>query len=255
MKPRLTRPDAVLLLHGQGDNRAGMLGYASLFLSKGYTVLLPDARGHGESGGELATYGIRESGDIRGWYEWLKRTQSPQCIFGLGESMGAADLLVALQSEPGFCAVIAESPFSSLQEAAIDRSSELLDAGPWLGKTLLRPAVASAFIYARFRYDLSWRHISPAAAVKATSVPVLLIHGLSDHNLPPANSEEIMQECGGKRPHLKLWLPSRAGHCGAYAAHPRTFSRQVLGWFEKYREMSPAGPPKGEAAALRRWPG
>src|SRR5215467_5722933 len=58
LKGWMTRParpngDAALLLHGLGDNRLGMEGYARLLLAHGYVVLLPDAREHGESGGTL----------------------------------------------------------------------------------------------------------------------------------------------------------------------------------------------------------
>ena len=56
--------DAVILLHGLADNRTGMIGYAQLLLSHGYSVLLPDSRAHGASGGELATYGLLERNDI-----------------------------------------------------------------------------------------------------------------------------------------------------------------------------------------------
>src|SRR5579871_1927300 len=48
--------NAVVLLHGITDNREGVAGYGALLLAHGYAVLLPDARHHGESGGELATY-------------------------------------------------------------------------------------------------------------------------------------------------------------------------------------------------------
>src|SRR5512134_2905848 len=51
MKPNGGHSDAVMLLHGIADNRVGMLGYAEIFLSRGYTVLLPDARAHGSSAG------------------------------------------------------------------------------------------------------------------------------------------------------------------------------------------------------------
>lgn len=53
--------DAVILLHGHTDNRAGMLGNADLLLRHGFAVLLPDARPHGISGGDIATYGVMES--------------------------------------------------------------------------------------------------------------------------------------------------------------------------------------------------
>src|ERR1700693_6425649 len=48
--------DAVILLHGLGDNRIGMTGYAQLPLAHGFSVLLPDARVHRTSGGPLATH-------------------------------------------------------------------------------------------------------------------------------------------------------------------------------------------------------
>src|SRR5437588_787201 len=49
---------AVVLLHGVGDSRLGIYGYAQPMLQSGYDVLLPDARAHGSSGGEIATYGL-----------------------------------------------------------------------------------------------------------------------------------------------------------------------------------------------------
>src|SRR5262249_8138017 len=104
--------DAVILLHGVGGNRLGMTGYARIFLQHGYSVLMPDARAHGMSGGEIATFGVMERNDIKEWFEWLQSAGQYHCIFGLGESMGAAELLQSLEVEPNFCAVIAESSFS-----------------------------------------------------------------------------------------------------------------------------------------------
>src|SRR5271157_463508 len=51
IRPRAGNGDAVILLHGVADNRAGMLGNADMLLGHGYAVLLPDARAHGDSGG------------------------------------------------------------------------------------------------------------------------------------------------------------------------------------------------------------
>src|SRR5258708_29369441 len=53
VRPRQSNGDAVLLLHGLGDNRIGMTGYARLLLAHGFAVLLPDARAHGRSRGAL----------------------------------------------------------------------------------------------------------------------------------------------------------------------------------------------------------
>ena len=55
--------------------------------------MLPDSRAHGESGGTLATYGLRESDDIHRWVDWLYGGRQSKCVYGFGESMGAALVL------------------------------------------------------------------------------------------------------------------------------------------------------------------
>jgi len=56
VRPAKANGSAVILLHGVGDNRLGISGYGDWLVRNHYTVLLPDARAHGLSGGELATY-------------------------------------------------------------------------------------------------------------------------------------------------------------------------------------------------------
>src|SRR5262249_34859173 len=63
---------AVILLHGVADTRQGMLGHARLLLKNGYSVLMPDSRGHGISEGDRITYGLKEADDIRIWADWLR---------------------------------------------------------------------------------------------------------------------------------------------------------------------------------------
>ena len=126
----------MILLHGLSDNRLGMIGYAELLLSHGFSVLMPDARAHGNSGGQLATYGLVESEDIHRWFDWLQQSQHPGCIFGFAESVGAAQLLQSLQGEPRFCARAAESPFSSFARLPmIVLGSSLILARGWGGQS------------------------------------------------------------------------------------------------------------------------
>ena len=216
-----------------------MLGYADLLLRHGYSVLLVDARAHGMSDGNLATYGVKEADDVRRWYDWIARTESPGCIFGLGESMGAGQLLNSLgpnskSKEPGFCAVVAESSFASFREASYDRLGEKLNAGAWVGRTLLRPAVEAGFLYARWKYGVNLEKASPEDAVAESSVPVLLIHGLKDTNLPPRHSEMILARSRARGSAVVLWEPAGAGHTGAASAEPEEFERRVIGWFESH---------------------
>jgi dipeptidyl aminopeptidase/acylaminoacyl peptidase len=234
IRPLRGNGDAVILLHGHTDNRAGMLGNADLLLRHGYAVLLPDARAHGTSGGDLATYGVKEADDIRRWYDWIKHSEAPRCIDGLGESMGAAQLLQSLRTTPGFCAVAAESSFASFREASYDRLGEKIHAGAWAGRTVLRPAVEAGLLYPRWKYGVDFEQASPENAVAASRVPVLLIHGKKDANLPPRNSELILERNRTRTPAVVLWEPAEAGHCGAAGAEPEEFERRLIGWFESH---------------------
>ena len=219
--------DAVILLHGMSDNRLGMIGYATLLVHHGFSVLMPDARGHGASGGALATDGLLERDDIRGWFEWLNRRQRPHCIFGFAESMGAAQLLQALEVEPNFCAVAVESSFSKFREIAYDRMGQPFHIGPWIGRTLFRPVVESAFLYARWKYHLNMETVSPEDAVAQTHVPVLLIHGQDDSNIPVRHSRRIRSV----NSNVVLWEVPKTDHCGAISSAPREFENHLVGWF------------------------
>jgi uncharacterized protein len=232
--------DAVILLHGVANNRVGMTGYARLFLAHGFSVLMPDARAHGASGGTITSYGLVEHNDIRQWSDFLITHDHPRCIFGFGESMGAAQLLQSLAAGTHFCAVAAESSFANFREIAYDRMGQPFGLGPWFGRTLLRPVVEVAFLRARWKSGLNMDMVSPEDAVAATAVPVLLIHGQVDSNIPVRHSRRIH----ARNPMTRLWEVPGADHCGALGTAPEEFERRVVGWFVP-RNANPA-PPKSE---------
>lgn len=222
-QPSVYNGNSVLLLHGVGDNREGMAGYAEIFLAKGYAVLLPDSRAHGESGGSVATYGIQESDDIHRWAEWVKAQSRPNCVYGFGESMGAALILQAARTT-SFCALVAESPFSTFRQVAFDRVGHYVGLGPWFGRTLARPLIEVAFIYTRARYRVDLLHANPEDAIRNSTTPILLIHGQADRNILPWHSEEL----ASVDPHAALWIVPHAMHTGAWETAPVEFEYRVL---------------------------
>lgn len=227
LRPGEPSGNAVILLHGIADNRLGMYEYSRWLLKNRYAVLAPDARGHGGSGG-LATYGLLEARDIRAWVSWLKDNYHPSCIYGLGESMGAAQLLQALPGEPDFSAVVAVSPFTTLREAVYARLGREFRTGPWLGRTLFRPVVELALLFVRFRYGLDLDKVSPVESIVQTETPVLLIHGTEDRHIPDFHSEAIQRRNAAC---VALWKVSGAAHNVAYKTMPEEFELRVLEWF------------------------
>jgi len=224
IRPHQPNGDAVLLLHGVGDNRLGMTGYAQLLLAHGFTVLLPDARAQGESGGLVESYGLIERNDIHQWLDFLQTQFHPRCIFGLGESMGAAQLLQSLDTQATFCAIVAESPFSTFREIAYDRMGQPFHLGPWCGRTILRPLVEVAFLRARWKYHLDMNQISPRDSAARSKIPILLIHGQIDGNIPLRHSQAIHSQA----PQTQLWQVPNTDHCAAMSTAPEEFERRVL---------------------------
>jgi uncharacterized protein len=237
-RPTSANGDAVILLHGIGDNRQGMMGFAELFLSKGYAVLVPDSRAQGTSGGRFPTYGLKEVDDVHQWFNWLERRQHPNCIFGMGESMGAAIVLQSVKTTP-FCAVVAESAFASFRRIAYIRVGQVFHTGAWLGQYALRPAVDLAFLYGRLTRGVNLASVSPERSVVGSQVPVLLIHGMADSNIPPQQSELIRTNNPAD---ITLWEVPRAGHCGAVNAAYEEFNSRVPAWFASHSKKRTIEP-------------
>jgi pimeloyl-ACP methyl ester carboxylesterase len=222
--------DAVVILHGIADSRGSQLGLARMFLTHGYMVLAPDSRAHGESGGDLATYGLLESDDVHRWISWLMEEEHPLRVFGLGESLGGAVLIQSLSVEQRFNAIVADSAYSSFERIAQDRVAERLPFPLKIGRILAEPPIWAGFLYARLRYGLDFRKASPEAALaRSKGTPVLLIHGLYDRMTPPVHSEIL---AASNRRDATLWLVPGAGHTGAFGVEPVEFERRVIDFYQ-----------------------
>jgi len=222
--PRHWSGRAVIACHGVADSGFGVLGDALLFLRNGYAVLVPDSRGHGESGG-LVSYGVYEARDTVQWLS-LVRAQGARKVYGFGESLGGAILLESLGRGAQFNAIIAESPYSSFEEIARERVARYEHVAPWLATIMVKEAL----LYTRVAHQVALSEADPAHAVRGVDVPILLIHGENDRETSPVNSERIFREASC----AELWLVADAGHTGAYAASPRQFESRVLDWFNRH---------------------
>ena len=126
---------------------------------------------------------------------------------------------------------MAESPFSSFREVAYDRLGQKLGSGAWMGRTLFRPLISEAFLDARLHYHLDLEEASPAKAVAITRVPVLLIHGTEDFNIPLRHCQAILKNRSGV---MEFWQVPGAGHTGAFGQQPEEFEQRVTDWFSRY---------------------
>ncbi len=200
---------AMLLFHGIVSNRAGVLAAARLFVAQGYTTLLADLRANGDSAGDSGTFGVLEADDARRWLARLERETSREgCLYVFGTSLGAAVAIHAADARR-VCAVVADSPYSSLRDVAYERINQRLHLPRLVGQTVLRPAVELGFLYARLRYGIRLAEASAVDAISRPGPPVLAIHGALDDNSPPVNAERL-QRANPDR--VTLWIVPGAGH-------------------------------------------
>lgn len=165
----LPRPDArgaVLVSHGNAGNIEMRLELARVYLELGWSVLLYDYRGYGESTGSPSEAGTYL--DAEAAYEHLARVEglAPERIVLHGESLGVAVALELALRRP-VAAVIAESAFTSLPDMAAE-------VYPFLPGRLL----------ARIRYD-------NLAKVARLGVPLLLIHSPDDEIVPVEHARRL----------------------------------------------------------------
>jgi uncharacterized protein len=226
VRPAQPNGDWVLLLHGRSQNRLSMIGYANFLLASGYSVVMMDARAHGKSGGTIATYGHVERYDVRAIIDALTLAEHPNRIFAMGESMGAAVALQSAAIDPRIDAVVAEGAFRNLHEVIFDYAGLRLSA--FLGKTFFRPAAMMAVHETEHQAGFRFDEVSPEAAVAVRRFRVMLISGLSDHNVPKRHSEAIYQAAAGPK---ELWLVPKAGHQKAFETAPQEFQTRVLSFF------------------------
>ena len=236
-KVRAAKPngDWVLVFHGVGDNRLGVVEHSRILLMAGYGVVMMDARAHGTSEGPMATYGWLERHDTRAIVDALEVAEHPRHLFALGESMGAGIALQSAAIDARIEGVAAEAAFANLREAAYDYAG--LRRSPLLGKTLFAPGTWTMIWRAERLAGLPAAEVSPQKAVAERAFPLFLICDEEDVALPCRHTKFIFDAARGPK---QMWVVRGAYHTAALGTEPDEFRRRVLEFFESVRVTASA---------------
>ena len=192
---RKARRGTLVYLHGVADNRGSGAGIVRRFVGRGFDVIAYDSRAHGDSEGAACTYGYFEKEDLRRVLD----TASPGPIVLLGTSLGAAVALQEAAGDPRVSAVVAAETFSDLRTVARERA-------PFF---LTESTIREAFSLAEERGRFEVAAVSPVAAARRITVPVLLVHGALDIDTPPEHSRQVLGALQGPK---RLILVPEVGH-------------------------------------------
>ncbi len=188
--PGIAKRGTAYLFHGFGNHKEPMLPVAKRLADVGFRCIAWDSRGHGQSGGERASYGMREVDDaLRVIKEARKRDQRPrgeEVVWGY--SMGAAVALQTLPELPKVRAAVLLAPFADLGQVLSHQASQHYHGAmkpllPWVRSNIRSTA------------GFDPRKIKPVDAVKDTRARLLFIHGGSDRVIPPDHSARLLDAC------------------------------------------------------------
>ncbi len=208
----------VVLVHGLGGNRASLLPDAEVMARHGYGVLLYDARAHGESGGNAATWGSTEASDIAAAVSFVRSHSGAQRVALLGFSVGASAVTRAAADDPSIAAVILYATWPSLRAEMAYKAQR----GGWLGAQLALLAMSlSGTQVDQIRPEQDMSRIAPR--------PVLMLSGGVDGDTPPWAMDQLFSEISGPK---QFWREPEVGHGGYLQAEPSEYERRVIGFLD-----------------------
>jgi fermentation-respiration switch protein FrsA (DUF1100 family) len=217
----------IILLHGFGCRRHEMLDHAQVLNQAGYSVLLFDFHGQGDSDGDAVTLGLREQQDLLAAVDYLKTRDDvdPSNIGVLGISMGASVAIMGAAQSPDIKAVIADSPFESANRAIEEGFTRVIGLSPF-------PFAPITLQMIEWRLGASPDQVVPLDHVAAISPrPLLLIHGLADTEVNPANSEILFATVGEPK---ELWLVPDIDHTKGMRDRREEYSERIVQFFDRH---------------------
>lgn len=207
--------DATIIVgHGYPFDK-GNIYEATNWLHPRYNLLYYDHRSFGESKGKITTGGVRETRDVEAAIKFATtKTQGP--IGLLGFSLSAAAMLLADHSRVK--AIVADSTYASL-ENIIHHIYSIFGPFRWPFVTTTR-ALSYLFL---------GKPPSPAEAIASTSIPILLIHGKEDTQIPIENVRQLFQAANKETTQLIVF---DNGDHGQSLINP-SIRKSVIKFFQK----------------------
>ena len=207
----------ILVAHGYGDKRPE--DFYALFASHGYGVIAWDFRAHGKSAGDFSSLGYYEMLDAKAALDFVLAQPGVEHVGAWGGSMGAVTMIRAAAHYPEIEALVADSPFATLQD-------EMNLRVPFpIMRALIRffAEGKSGVTLDRVRPVDDIAHISPR--------PVFLIQGMADGMVPLDSAQRLYEAAGEPR---QLWVEKDVPHLNMYAYYKTRYTKQVIKFFDDY---------------------
>jgi fermentation-respiration switch protein FrsA (DUF1100 family) len=223
----------VIIAHGYTGEAKDFSPFAQHFYEKlGYNLLMPNARGHGNSEGKYIGYGWPERLDYLDWIDWVKARSKETCpvqIVLFGISMGAATVMMTGGEAlpPEVKAIIEDCGYTSAAEELLYQAKAMFHL-KLTENSLLFKAVNRL---AEKRMGYSFTEASALEQVKKIKVPTLFIHGDADTFVPTVMVYPLYEACLAPK---ELYVVSGAEHGLACQTDTEEYEKRITQFLGKY---------------------
>lgn len=215
----------MLGVHGYTSRKEDYRNMACMFAERGYNVLLPDMRAHGESEGRFIGMGWPDRKDVLKWIDRIIELDPEAQIILHGTSMGgAAVMMTAGETLPANVkGIIEDCGYTSVWDIFADELEYLFGLPPF-------PVLHAASAVSRLQAGYSFGEASALKQLKNAQLPMLFIHGGADNFVRTDMVYEVYEAC----PTVKeLLVVEGAGHGEAYAMDPELYFDTMFAFIEE----------------------
>ena len=208
----------VVMAHALGENRMHFLFEGEMLARHGYGALFFDERAHGDSDGDLCTWGQNEQRDVEAAVTYAL-AHGAKRVATLGFSIGSTAVLLEAAHDPRVSAVIVEAIWPTLEDEMRDKAGRygFLSHAP----TVLAMKRAGV----RFAEVRVIDHLGELG-----DRPKLFIEGTADEDTPVAINQRVFDAAPEPK---KLWLAPGATHGGYAEAAPAEYERVVIDFLDR----------------------
>ena len=217
----------IMAQHGLKSNRAALLEEAEMLHDHGYGVLITSVRAHDESDGELISFGYHEMKDWEAWYQFLMQRDEidPEKVGILGTSMGATQAIQYASINKDIGAVVAHSPFSSIDDTVAVSVTAFTGLPPF-------PFAPMIVFWAEQELGFDSAEIDAKLWVDDISPrPIFILQAGQDMVVSVESGELLYNAAGEPR---ELWFEPDLGHASFDSELPEEFEARIVGFFDQY---------------------
>ncbi len=176
----------VILFHGYGGCKSDLMDQSNVFFQLGYSVMLVDFMGCGNSQGDFTSLGYYESEQVVNCIHYLT-SKSEKNIYLYGQSMGSVAILKALsENNVKVKGIILECPFASLLSTVKSRFKIM--------ETPSFPLAELLVLWGGVQMDYNGFKHKPVDYAKNVHCPTLILHGLQDNRVSRKEIEDIYKQ-------------------------------------------------------------